>query len=244
MEHQVDTAADASISTNPVALPLLPHMSYVHGVAFALTKAEPTNNKLRDQWIHANKVCRHTIISTLSNELFDVYCPYKEAKQIWDSMTAKYTAEDVGRQKFVIGNYNRWEMSDDKEIKTQINEYHKLVEDLKAENINLHEEFLAGLLIEKLPESWNNYKQQLKHKDKQLSLADLIVHIIIEDTTHKEIKAAKAKEIATRANLTLALNDVLHVPNIWANLVSIALLGKVGVKVSFESDKIVMTKNN
>ena len=43
---------------------------------------------------------------------------------------------------------------------------------------------------------------------------------------------------------TLALNDVLHIPNIRANLVSIALLGKVGVKVSFEYDRIVMTKNN
>ena len=43
---------------------------------------------------------------------------------------------------------------------------------------------------------------------------------------------------------TLVLNDVLHVPNIRVNLVSIALLGKVGVKVSFESNKIVMTKNN
>ncbi|XP_068492265.1 uncharacterized protein [Phaseolus vulgaris] len=43
---------------------------------------------------------------------------------------------------------------------------------------------------------------------------------------------------------TLALNDVLHVPSIRVNLVSVALLSKVGVKVSFESDKIVMTKNN
>ena len=41
---------------------------------------------------------------------------------------------------------------------------------------------------------------------------------------------------------TLALNIVLHVPNIRANLVSVALLGKVGVKVSFQSDKIIMTK--
>jgi len=43
---------------------------------------------------------------------------------------------------------------------------------------------------------------------------------------------------------TLALNEVLHVPNIRANLVSIALLGKFGIKVSIEFDKIVMTKNN
>ena len=43
---------------------------------------------------------------------------------------------------------------------------------------------------------------------------------------------------------TLALSDALHVPNIRENLVSIALLGKVVVKVSFEYDRIVMTKNN
>ena len=39
---------------------------------------------------------------------------------------------------------------------------------------------------------------------------------------------------------TLALSNVLHVPNIRANLVSVALLGKVGIKVSFEYDRIVM----
>ena len=43
---------------------------------------------------------------------------------------------------------------------------------------------------------------------------------------------------------TLALNDVLHVPSIRVNLVSVALLGKVGVKISFEFDKTIMTKNN
>ena len=43
---------------------------------------------------------------------------------------------------------------------------------------------------------------------------------------------------------TLVLSDVLHVPNIRANLISVALLGKVGVKVSFEYDRILMTKNN
>lgn len=41
---------------------------------------------------------------------------------------------------------------------------------------------------------------------------------------------------------TLALNEVLYMPNIRANLISVALLEKVGVKVSFESDKIVNDK--
>jgi len=75
------------------------------------------------------------------------------------------------------------------------------LKNLKAEKITLLEEFITGLLIEKLLESWSHYKQQLKHKHKQLSLADLITHIIIEDTNQKEAKVAKGKEIATKANL-------------------------------------------
>jgi len=46
-----------------------------------------------------------------------------------------------------------------------------------------------------------------------------------------------------KSGKTLALSDVLHVPSIRVNLIFVALLRKVGVKVSFESDKILMTKN-
>ena len=87
---------------------------------------------------------------------------------------------------FVIGNYYSWEMIEDKDIKIQINEYHKLLEDIKAENILLPDEFVSELLIEKLPSSWTDYKQQLKHRHKQMTLQELITHIIIKDTNRKE----------------------------------------------------------
>ena len=41
----------------------------------------------------------------------------------------------------------------------------------------------------------------------------------------------------------LALNDVLHVLDIRWNLVSMSLLGKAGVKIMLESEKIMLTKN-
>jgi len=63
------------------------------------------------------------------------------------------------RQRFIIGNYYRWEMIKDKDIKIQINEYHKLLEDIKAENILLPDEFVSELLIEKLSSYWTTYKQ-------------------------------------------------------------------------------------
>ncbi|XP_031271630.1 uncharacterized protein LOC116130020 [Pistacia vera] len=183
------------------------------GVAATLTYPKPgssTDPKHLEIWTHADKVCRHTISSTLANDLFDIYCPYKEAKDIWDSMKLKHIAKDAGKQKFVIDNFYRWEMTDDKDIKMQINEYHKLLEDLKAENINLQDEFIAGLLIEKLPRSWKDYKQQLKHKHKQLSLANLTTHVIIEDTNRKELKVAESKEMASKVHL---VQDKFHKQN-------------------------------
>ena len=42
----------------------------------------------------------------------------------------------------------------------------------------------------------------------------------------------------------LALSDVLHVSDIHWNLVRISLLGKAGVMILFDSNKIVLTKND
>jgi len=55
------------------------------------------------------------------------------------SLILKYTTVDVVRKKFVIKNYYRKEMIKDKDIKIQINKYHKLLEDIKAETILLRQ---------------------------------------------------------------------------------------------------------
>ncbi|XP_075112920.1 uncharacterized protein LOC142182617 [Nicotiana tabacum] len=225
---------------------------------------------------------------------------------------------------------------------------YKMLEDLKAEGTSLPEKFVAGVLIEKLSDSWSDYKNNLKHKQKNFTIEEIVTHILIEDSNRKEF--AKARMTSLKANLvqssnknrkryenksqgckpknpnlkrkkgscfvcgkpghhasqckyragndkgktntpkanlaeggdiiavvisqddrkevylrdssttkvlgkgkvllkltsgkTLALVDVLHVPTMRANLISVSLLGKARVKVSFESDKIIMTKNN
>nr|KYP33850.1 hypothetical protein KK1_045271 [Cajanus cajan] len=72
----------------------------MHEVVYALTILKPdsttSESKLND-WSQVNKVCHHTILSALFNDLFDVYCSYKEAKDIWDSMIMKYTTVDTVR---------------------------------------------------------------------------------------------------------------------------------------------------
>ncbi|CAH9119628.1 unnamed protein product [Cuscuta europaea] len=278
-------------------------------------------------------------------------------------------------------------MKEDTDIMAQIHEYQTLLEDLKSVQIELPEPFIAGILIEKLSESWRDYRWDLKHDFGLMSFNDVITHIIIEDTNRKENAKCQANEYTSNANLMetenkrrygknhsnnksnynkpkhttnlkkkgdcyvcgkpghhaiecrkrafvktknppkpsanlvesddiitavvsqiclvadvnewivdsgatrhiyqdksvfasytpigdeeeyvhlgdsrttkvhrkgkvnlkltsgkmLSLNDVLHVPEIQTNLISVSLLGRAGVKVSFESDKVVLTKNN
>ena len=63
---------------------------------------------------NGNKQVRHVILSTLTNELFDVYCQYKVPKEIWDALTKKYIVEDAGIQKYVIGNFRKFQMTKDR----------------------------------------------------------------------------------------------------------------------------------
>jgi hypothetical protein len=61
--------------------------------------------------------------------------------------------------------------------------------------------FIVGILIEKLSESWNDYKNSLKYKHKSLSLDELVTYILIEDINKKKVNAAKANEMALKVNL-------------------------------------------
>ena len=90
-------------------------------------------------------------------------------------------------------------MSDMKEIKIQINEYQRLLEDLKAEDIVLPKNCIVGVLIEKLPESWSDYKNNLKHKQTNFTIEETITHILIKNTNRKE--SFKGKHATLKANL-------------------------------------------
>ena len=67
--------------------------------------------------------------------------------------------------------------------------------------------------------------------------------VVYLDSSHTAQVMGKGKVmLKLTLGKTMALNEVIHVPNIRASLIYVALLGKVGIKVSFEFDKIVMTK--
>ena len=83
------------------------------------------------KWENENKQVRYAILSTPTNELFDVYCQYKVAKEIWNALTKKYIVEDARTQKYIIGNFRKFQMTEDRDVSSQIHDYHMLINNLE-----------------------------------------------------------------------------------------------------------------
>ena len=98
-------------------------------------------------------------------------------------MNKKNILEDAGTQKYAIEKFRNFQMTEDRYVSSQIHDYHLLINDLAIEVIKLPKPFVVGYLVETLPEFWKDYKNNMKHKMKQMSLEDVIIQIGLRNKT-------------------------------------------------------------
>ncbi|GJX21866.1 retrovirus-related pol polyprotein from transposon TNT 1-94 [Tanacetum coccineum] len=107
----------------------------------------------------------------------------KTAKELWESLERKYKTKDAGTKKFVVAWFLDYKMDDSKTMITQVQDLQVLLHDIHAEGMTLSETFQVAVTIEKLPPSWVEFKNYLKHKRKEMSVKDLVVHLRMKRTT-------------------------------------------------------------
>ncbi|GJR54989.1 hypothetical protein Tco_1405510 [Tanacetum coccineum] len=56
----------------------------------------------RNKWDSDDYVCRGLILKGMSDPLFDIYQNVESRKELWDSLKAKYMAEDASSKKFLV----------------------------------------------------------------------------------------------------------------------------------------------
>ncbi|TMX05447.1 hypothetical protein EJD97_020733, partial [Solanum chilense] len=97
------------------------------------------------------------------------------SKQSPDALEKKYNTEDACLKKFVVEKFLDYKMVD---------------------NMVVNEAFQVAALIKKLPPSWNDFKNYLKHKRREMKLQDLVIRLKIEeDNKNSEMKSRKSSII-------------------------------------------------
>ncbi|GJX41829.1 pol polyprotein [Tanacetum coccineum] len=110
-----------------------------------------------EAWRHSDFLCHNYILNGLVDSLYNVYCKTTTAKELWESLEHKYKTKDAGQDLQV------------------------LLHDIHAKRMTLSETFQVTAIIKKLPPSWVEFKNYLKHKRKEMSVEDLVVHFHIEE---------------------------------------------------------------
>ncbi|XP_076955003.1 uncharacterized protein LOC143629677 [Bidens hawaiensis] len=76
----------------------------------------------RLKWENDDYICRGHILNGMCDALFDVYQNAESARDLWDSLDNKYTAEDASSKKFLVSNFNSYKISDNRPIIDKFNE--------------------------------------------------------------------------------------------------------------------------
>ncbi|KAK3039631.1 hypothetical protein RJ639_027222 [Escallonia herrerae] len=136
-----------------------------------------TRERLR--WDQDDEICRGHILNGMSNTLFDAYHTVNTAKELWNQLERRYITEDATSKRSVMEQFN--------EIKSILDRYsqHKLA---------LDEFIVVTSIIDKLPPSWKNFKNSLKHRKEDINLDELGTHLRIEEDLRKEEKS-KSEEV-------------------------------------------------
>ncbi|XP_074302865.1 uncharacterized protein LOC141637055 [Silene latifolia] len=148
-----------------------------------------------------NKTAKFHLLTHMSNTLFDLFSVHKSSRTIWELLKKKYGADDAGKKKYVVGQLLGFQMVDDKPIMEQVHVYENWCADVTNEGMKLDEIFLSNVLLEKFPPSWNEYRNHLKHKKKDLSLQELIGHMRTEEANCLKDKLVQLSLTTTKANL-------------------------------------------
>nr|GEU80219.1 Pol polyprotein [Tanacetum cinerariifolium] len=105
-----------------------------------------------EAWKHLDFLCHNYVLNGLIDPLYNVYYKTTTTKELWESLE-----------------------------RNQVQDLHVLIHDIHAEGMTLSETFQVAAIIEKLPPSWVDFRNYVKHKRKEMSVEDLVVRLRIEE---------------------------------------------------------------
>ncbi|GJY39108.1 zinc finger, CCHC-type containing protein [Tanacetum coccineum] len=122
------------------------------------------------------------ILNGMSDLLFDIYQNVEYSKELWDSLEAKYMAEDALSKKFLVSNFTNYKMTYSRPVMEQYNELLGILKRFKPHKINMDKAIQVSCIIDKLPPSWKDFKHTLKHRKGELTIVELGSHLHIEES--------------------------------------------------------------
>jgi hypothetical protein len=153
------------------------------------------------EYSEGNSIFYGAVDGVLAETLQDTYLRYKTAKEMWDTLNTEYGCSNADTELYIIEQYHDYQMIDGKSVVTQAHEIQCMVKELGLLKIIVHDEFVAGGIIAKLPPPLRNFATALKYKRAHMSISDLIASLDVEEKGQAKDGRSKGAEGQTSANM-------------------------------------------
>nr|GEU77090.1 zinc finger, CCHC-type [Tanacetum cinerariifolium] len=189
---------------------MLSSMSVVYVLTTPMPKVggeNPTVEQVRKKakWDNDDYVRRGLILNGMFDSLFDIYQNVETSKELWDTLEAKYMAEDVSSKKFLVRNFTNYKMTDSRQVLEQYNQLFGILRRFTQHKMNMDESIKEELTLVELDSHLRieeSLRAQENDKPKGNYIAGLSVVNMVEHNNsfryndHK----GKRKHHDTRAN--------------------------------------------
>jgi hypothetical protein len=145
-----------------------------------------TETRERQKWDNDDYICMGHILNGLSDSLFDIYQISGSAKELWEKLETRYMLEDATSKKFLVSQFNNYNMVDSRPVMEQLYELERILNNYKQHKMHMDETIIVSSIIDKLPPSWKDFKKSLKHKKEDISLEQLGNHLRLEEEYRKQ----------------------------------------------------------
>ncbi|KAK3024946.1 hypothetical protein RJ639_042950 [Escallonia herrerae] len=168
-------------------------------VKYCLPTFDSEESRIDEQ---PSQIINH-ILSGMTDSFYDQYSKKsKTTKELWDTLKSVYQAEEASTKKFLVLNYMDFKMTNDRPVSAQVCELQLIANDICASGMVLDENFHVGAIVAKLPPTWKEYRNKLKHKKEDLALDQLMQHLHIEEESRNREKEP-AKKTVVKAHVVV-----------------------------------------
>ncbi|GMI92035.1 hypothetical protein like AT4G00980 [Hibiscus trionum] len=133
----------------------------VIGVEYVLTqpkpnKENPDESPRHDKWVDDDFKARHVILGTLDDKLYMIYHQHETAKSILDDLTSFFARPSMAKRIMLYRRYMNHKMKEGASINDHTLEMMGMASDLERHGVKVPKDMQSMVLIENLPESWND----------------------------------------------------------------------------------------